>query len=121
MKKQTKRHIRRSFFLFGAVLVFTFFDWLVHQSSPILSVPSWYFRNKIIFGTVYAAIAGFFVSGYSLKKQAAIITLLTVMLLQIRYLLSGYTWEFHAIIFPAHLLLLYGATYAMLRVEKNLL
>lgn len=120
MKKQTKRHIWRSFFLFCAVLLFTFFDWLVHQSSLILEVPLWYFQNKIIFGTLYAVMAGFFVSDYSLKKQAAIITMLTVTLLQIRYFLSGYTWEFHVIIFPVHLIILFAASYAALYAEEKI-
>ncbi len=119
MKKQTKRHIRRSFFLFGAVLVFTLLDWLVHQASPILEVPSWYFRNKIIFATLYACIIGFFVEKSSLKVQAAMITLITVTLLEIRYISYGYPFEFHAIIFPTHLILLYGATYVALYLEKN--
>lgn len=37
--------------LFVVVLVFTFFDYLVHNLSENYAVPSYYFRNKIIFFT----------------------------------------------------------------------
>ena len=114
------RHIWRSFFLLGAIFVFTFFDWLVHQTSPILEVPSWYFRNKIIFGTVWACISGFFVLKYSIKIQAAIITIVTVTLLQLRYFFYGYSWEFHAIIFPAHMILLFASSYLALQLERKM-
>ncbi len=119
MKKNTILHIKRCILLFGAVLLFTFFDWVLHQSNSALDVPSWYFTNKIMYGTLWACVTSFFVQKYSLKIQAVLITVITVSLLQIRYLLYGYPLEFHAIIFPAHLVLLYFAVYAALYIKRK--
>ncbi|MBI5001873.1 hypothetical protein HZC31_00645 [Candidatus Woesearchaeota archaeon] len=90
----------------------------MHQSSQMLEVPLWYFTNKILYGTLWACLAGLFVTKLSIPKQAAVITIVTVTLLQIRYLLYGYPVLFHLIVFPEHLFFLYVATYYMLKISK---
>lgn len=116
MKNQ---YVSKFIAIFAAVLVFTFFDWLTHSASPYLSVPSWYFSNKIIFGTVIAYITSLIFAKRTLLSQAALITFITVTLLQIRYYLIGYAWWFHAIVYPEHLFFLFIATYLALRMLKK--
>ncbi len=59
--------------MFIAVAVFTLVDWLVHSGVSYLGVPSWYFRNKLIFGTIYAFVVSLFVARFKPSVQAAIV------------------------------------------------
>ena len=120
MKLTLKEAIRLFFAMLAAVLVFTFFDWLVHSSSPYLAVPPWYFKNKIIYATLYAFIISLFVRKQTLAKQAAWISGITVVLLQIRYALCGYPLYFHAIVLTEHAIFLYLSSYFALKILNTM-
>ena len=47
--------------IFITILVFTAIDYYVHTLSPEYAVPGYYFTNKIIFGTIIAFVAYYFV------------------------------------------------------------
>ena len=111
--------ILRVVLIFLAILVFTFFDYLVHASSDYLSVPSYYFKNKIIYGTFFACLASWIFRKVEIQKQAFLIAAITVGLLQINYILIGYPLMFHLIVVIEHLFFLYLATYFALRILKN--
>ncbi len=115
-----KPFILRFLLIFAAVLVFTFFDWIVHSSFEALAVPSWYFRNKIIYGTIIAFVVSLFFRKTAIPKQAALITIFTVVLLQIRYALYGYPLYFHIIVLAENFVFLFIASFAALKVlEKS--
>ena len=115
----TKQLITRFGLVLLAVFVFSFLDWLVHSSSPYLSVPSWYFRNKIIFGTIIAFVASLFLHKQTIWRQSLIVSLITVVLLEIRYAFLGYAWWFHAIVLPEHFIFLTLTLYVALKIEKH--
>ena len=102
--------------LFAAVLVFTFFDWLVHSTSSALAVPPWYFRNKIIFSTIMTFVLSLIFRKGSTAKRSLLIALPTVLLLEIRYAFYGYPLLFHAIVLPEHFIFLYISTFFALRI-----
>lgn len=114
--KKSKNISLRITAMFLAVLVFTFFDWMVHSSFSYLAVPTWYFRNKIIFGTLYASLASLIFKKGSVNKQAIIITAITVSLLQIRYALYGYPLLFHLIVLSEHFVFMYFASLCALKI-----
>ena len=65
-KKSGKRlNIKKTAFIiiaiFAIIVLFTAVDYFVHSLSSEYAVPSYYFRNKIIYGAVYGAIIYFFV------------------------------------------------------------
>ncbi len=101
-----------------AIFIFTFFDWLVHTNIASLGVPSWYFSHKILYGTLWACLTSFFVQKMPTKKQAGIITIVTVTLLQIRYALWGYPLEFHLVVIPEHLITLFVPLHYLLKKAK---
>lgn len=119
MKLTFKEVLLRFVFLLGAVLVFTFFDWIVHSSWSYLEVPGFYFMNKIIYGTLIAFLASLAFRKPSIPKQAAIITLVTVGLLQVRYILYGYTLLFHVIIVAEHLFFMFFSTWGALKLLEK--
>lgn len=115
----TKQLITRFGLVLLTVLVFTFFDWLVHANVPSLSVPSWYFRNKIIFGTIIAFATSLVLRKQTILRQSLIVSLITVVLLELRYAFLGYAWWFHAIVLPEHFIFLTLTLYAALKIEKH--
>ncbi|MBI5798167.1 hypothetical protein HZA98_04670 [Candidatus Woesearchaeota archaeon] len=98
MAKKKRRYITEYIkifpLLFLGILIFTFLDFLIHSLSQNLSVPEYYFRNKIIFATIYACIIYFFVRKMQTWKQALITTSIIAILLQIRYFYEGYNLQF---------------------------
>ncbi len=121
MRKLTiKEVVLRFVLMLAAVLVFTFFDWIVHSSSAYLSVPSFYFKNKIIYGTLFAFLSSLVFRKLPLKKQSFFITIVTVLLLQIRYVLYGYTLFFHAVVLVEHFIFLWASSYGALKVLERM-
>lgn len=114
--KKSKSIYWRAVAMFLAVLAFTFLDWIVHSSFSYLAVPAGYFRNKIIFGTLYASLASLIFKKGRLYKQALIITTITVLLLQARYLVYGYPLLFHIIVLAEHFLFMYFASLCALKI-----
>ncbi len=89
------------------IFIFTLLDWFVHQTNSYLSVPDWYFRNKIIFGGLYIFLILLFTEKFSIIKRSLIVTFVTISLLQIRYVMIGYNSFFHSVIYPSHLVILF--------------
>ena len=80
--------------IFIAVVIFTAIDYLVHGLSPEYSVPDYYFKNKIIFATIIGSIVYFFIRKRVFWQKSLIVSLVTAVLLQIKYYLQGYPKEF---------------------------
>lgn len=114
-----KETILQLVFMLAAVLVFTFFDWIVHNSWDYLAVPTQYFTHKIAYGTLWAFLASLIFRKQSIPAQAAWITVITVGLLQIMYALYGYPLLFHIVVVTEHLFFMYLATYFSLKLVKK--
>jgi len=117
MKKLTfKEVVLRFVLVLAAVLVFTFFDWIVHSSSIYLSVPGFYYKNKIFYGTLLAFLSSLVLRKLPIVKQSLFTTLITVGLLQIRYVLYGYPLYFHVIVLLEHFIFLWASSYMALKL-----
>src|SRR3989344_2974124 len=98
MKKGNEAKKKRTFknlvLIFLAVLViiliFTFIDYLIHQLKEEYAVPSYYFGNKIIFGTIIGLVAYLLVRKKNLPAKSLIFSAIISILLQVRYYLEGY-------------------------------
>ena len=55
--------------ILAIILVFTFFDYLIHSLSEKYTVPSYYFRNKVIFGTLIGLIVYYFARNLILEEK----------------------------------------------------
>jgi len=97
---------------FFAILIFTLVDYFFHFIVPEFSVPSWYFRNKLIYGTLIGFIFLLTVKNLKLStlKKSFLFSLIVVLLLQIRYLYYGYTLQFHLFFIPMHFLILFATS-----------
>lgn len=104
------------------ISVFALIDYFVHSLSPEYAVPSYYFRNKVIFGT----LIGFVVLSFTLKKFSSYFTALifsaTVsILLQIRYYLEGYPKNFVFEFLLWHFLILIFVSALIIKFSKKFL
>ncbi|MBI2565154.1 hypothetical protein HYV79_04180 [Candidatus Woesearchaeota archaeon] len=102
---------------FVIILLFTLIDWLVHQAHWSLSVPPGYFSNKIIFGTIYFFISILIFEKLNYLHKTLVATTITVFLLQIRYIVTGYSLLFHSVIFPAHFIILFLISWGLLKLK----
>lgn len=98
MKKQenlnTKKFLIILVVVFAIILIFTFIDYLIHSLSQEYSVPSYYFRNKVIFGTLIGTISYLVFRKQKSITRALCFSLAVSILLQIRYYLERYSLEF---------------------------
>ena len=78
----------------GIVLIFTAIDYYVHSLSEEYAVPSYYFRNKIIFGTGIGFIAYIFIRKLKWYYRSFVFSAIISILLQTRYFLEGYALKF---------------------------
>ncbi len=127
MKKQENLNIKKVLIILAVVfliiILFTFIDYLVHSLSQEYSVPQYYFKNKILFGTLIG-----FISYIAFRKQKAFVralylSLTVSILLQIRYFLEGYSLEFVLEFLLIHFIILLVASTLIFWIidRKNIL
>lgn len=94
MKKGLVKKIIITFLIIlGIILVFTFFDYLVHSMQEY-AVPSYYFRNKIISGAIIGFIAYLIFRKQRQFTKVLLFSAIISILLQIRYALTGFSLSF---------------------------
>lgn len=85
------------------VLSATGIDWLAHQISPAYEVPSDYFRNKIIYATIWGLLGLMAMpTENNMTRKAAWISFMIAVVLQTRYFLQGYDLPFVALFVFIH-------------------
>lgn len=85
------------------VLTATGIDWMAHQISPAYAVPPEYFRNKIIYASIWAIIGLFTLRNQNnVTKKAVWISLFIAIILQTKYFLQGYSLSFVLLFIPIH-------------------
>lgn len=79
-----EKFIRRFVLVFAAILLFTGLDYLGHayleKNHSLEQVPQDYYKNKLIYGTIIL-----FFASYLHKKGISIVTLITILALQLQY------------------------------------
>ncbi len=105
--------------IFLTVIIFTAIDYVVHGLSPGYAVPGYYFRNKIIFGTIIASLAYYFVRKKVFWQKSLAVSAVTVILLQVKYYLQGYPKEFVFEFLGFHFLMLLASSMVMFYVFRK--
>ena len=80
--------------VFIIILIFTLIDVFVHSLSERYAVPDYYFRNKVIFGTIIGFVTYLVIKNKKLFVKSLIFSAVVSILLQIRYFLEGYSLKF---------------------------
>jgi hypothetical protein len=120
MKEEYKKWGIRLLVVLFIIVVFTGIDYAVHSLSEDYAVPGYYFRNKIIFGTLIGFIAYFFIYKTKPAYRALIFSGVIAALLQIRYYLEGYPKEFVLELLLFHFLMLLPVSFVVFYYFKRL-
>lgn len=119
-KKNKKISIKKIIYSFLIILLiillFTLGDYFMHLIKEEYSVPSYYFRNKIIFGTLIGFLTLLFIRKMKPLKKSLIFSLTISVLLQIRYFLEGYSKNFVFTFLLIHFLILFPISLAIFKL-----
>lgn len=107
MNIKTKNWLAAFVLVLLAVLLFTFIDFLFHLISEEYAVPGWYFRNKIIFETLYVCLAYWLFRKLNPALSSFLTAIITATLLQARYYFLGFDLEFVILFWGIHALILW--------------
>ncbi len=117
MRFTTRDILVRFVQIVAAVAFATAIDYATHALSDRFAVPEYYFRNKVIFGVLWACV-GFYL--FRRVRSAAYLSALVsgtiAVLLQFRYFLEGYATWFVFLFLFLHFLMFWLAFYLMLRL-----
>ncbi len=106
--------------VFITILIFTFFDFLIHSLSKEYAVPDYYFKNKIIYGTLIGFITYLFLKNKSIFTKALIFSSIVSVLLQIRYyFIEHYALNFVLEFLVIHFLILLPVSWFVFYFERK--
>ena len=124
MKKTPQINFRSLFFIFlfifAIISIFTFIDYLAHLLSEEYFVPFWYFRNKLIFGTIIGFIAYLIVRNKGLFARALAFSTSVSVLLQAGYFMEGYPLGFVVLFLLIHFIILLPVSLAVFKISEKI-
>ena len=120
MKFKSLGYYLKAFLLtIGVVLIFTLIDYLTHHLNSAFAVPEYYYRNKVIFATIFVFVIYVFTEKMKLIPRAFLISAITVILLQIKYYVQGYPKWFVFLFLGLHFLMLLVPAWLGFKLSKK--
>jgi hypothetical protein len=124
MVGRSKFEYNKWFKVFGlivfVVLVFAFFDYLIHLSNAEYAVPSYYFKNKVIYGVLWGIVVYLLTFKWKAKLwlRSLFFSFIVALILQVRYAYEGYSLDFVLEFLFIHLAILWIVSYLTFRFTK---
>ncbi len=121
MKINIKNLILIFLLVLSIILVFSLIDYLIHALNAEYDVPSRYFQNKVIYGTIVGFLTFLFIGRRKAITKALILSAVISILLQVRYFLEGYPKDFVFLFLAIHFLILFvisSITFKILEKKK---
>ena len=87
--------------------VFYILDLYAHSLSESYAVPSYYFKNKIIYGLLFLFASYYFAREKSPIIKALSVSTVTAILLQVNYFLEGYPIDFVFLFLVLHWIMIF--------------
>lgn len=107
------------FVVLAVMLIFAGFDYFIHGLSSEYDVPSRYFTNKIIYGTVIGYAANLLFRNKKLFTRSLLVSLGISVLLQVRYFLEGYPKDFVFLFLGIHFILLLPISFVVFKLSEK--
>ena len=114
-----RRYILMLLIIVIIIAIFTAIDYLIHLLSEEYGVPSYYFRNKLIFGVIIGYISLLLVTKINWWQKSLVLSSAVSILLQVRYFLEGYPINFVLEFLLIHFLILLPTTLVILKLAEN--
>lgn len=96
------------------IIVFTAIDYVIHSlNETAWGVPSYYFRNKAIFGIIWGSVALFALKfgKMNLRMKSFVFSAFISIVLQLRYAYEGYALNFVILFLFIHFAILWLVSY----------
>ena len=103
------------------ILIFAFIDYLFHQLSNEYDVPGYYYKNKIIYGTIIGFLAYFLTRKQKLLTKTLVFSAGVSIILQIRYYLEGYPLDFVLLFLGIHFVILLAVSWRVFKSTEKLM
>lgn len=103
------------------IILFAYFDFLVHLLNEEYAVPDYYFTNKIIYGTIWGLISYFILIRWNTKLsvKSFIFSTFISIVLQLRYAYEGYPMSFVIEFLFFHFFILWPVSYLVFKLFKK--
>ena len=106
--------------LFVIILIFTAIDYYIHSLSEEYSVPSYYFKNKLLFGTIIGFLTYLFIKNRSIFVKSLVLSGVVSTLLQFRYyFIEHYPLKFVIEFLFIHFFILMGVSVIIFLIIGN--
>ena len=119
LKEKIKNLFLIFLIIFAVILLFAFFDYLLHSLSEEYAVPPRYFPNKIMYGTIYGFFIFLFVRKQSPLMKSFLFSLIVDVSLQTRYFLEGYPFDFVFLFLILHFIILFPVSWVFFKLIKD--
>ncbi|MBI2043903.1 hypothetical protein HYT24_00890 [Candidatus Pacearchaeota archaeon] len=119
MKINLKYYLKVFVLVLAIIIVFTVIDYIVHSLHESLAVPGYYFRNKIIFGTLIGFGTYLFIKNMKVMPRAIVFSAVVATLLQVRYFFEGYPLWFVFSFLALHFLMVFPAAWHAFKVSDK--
>ena len=101
------------------ILIFGLFDYFIHSLSSEYDVPSRYFTNKIIYGTLIGYGACLLFRKKPLFVKSLLVSLIVSILLQVRYYIEGYPKDFVFLFLGIHFAILLPVSFIVFKFYER--
>ena len=119
LKEKIRNLILIFLIIFAVILIFAFFDYLLHSLSEEYAVPPRYFPNKIMYGTIYGFFVFLLVRKQSPLMKSFLFSLIVDVSLQTRYFLEGYPFDFVFLFLILHFIILFPVSWVFFKLIKD--
>jgi len=119
LKEKIKNLFLIFLIIFAVILLFAFFDYLLHSLSEEYAVPPRYFPNKIMYGTIYGFFVFLLVRKQSPLMKSFLFSLIVDVSLQTRYFLEGYPFDFVFLFLILHFIILFPVSWVFFKLIKD--
>ena len=119
LKEKIRNLILIFLIIFAVILLFAFFDYLLHSLSEEYAVPPRYFPNKIMYGTIYGFFIFLLVRKQSPFMKSFLFSLIVDVSLQTRYFLEGYPLDFVFLFLILHFMILFPVSWVFFKLIKD--
>jgi hypothetical protein len=105
-------------FVLEVMLVFAFLDYFAHLLSAAYAIPSRYFGDEVIYGTIAGFFAYILVKNMKILSKSLMFSAIMSIGIELVYLSLGYPWSFILTFLVINFVVMFVVSYFWLRVKK---
>ena len=105
-------------FVLEVMLVFTFLDFFLHSLSAAYEVPSRYFGNEVIYGTILGFFVYVLVKNKKIFQKSLLFSAIMAAAIQLVYLSLGYSLSFVLTFLAINFVTMFIVSYLGFKIAK---